>query len=533
MPTEPEVEDFAAALGTIDEQIVALAMDRVPFGLAIFDLDGRLTRCNRTWASFFEFYFGVEPGYATPGRHITDLVPENADAIEELFAAVSAGKVVRQAAHRLALPGMATYWDVLFAPLYQDGRIVGALDIVTDATDRVRNSEQLERRISAFTAIADAITLEHPLEQTLRHVAGSVRSATGAEAAAFVVWEDEDLRNLSAYGDDGLPDGYRQAVEAAYALGVDSPIRNVTTASDVTVIRGFRTRAERDPGYAPLHPMWSGMEFEDTVVVPLGARGRCVGCLLLYVSADREVDAAERAFLHAVADQSAVAVENSRLYGDAESHATLVERQRLARELHDSVSQALFSMTMHVRTAERRLEPLGEEADLARAEVARLQELTRGALAEMRALIFELRPGALADEGLGAALTKQAAAIAAREQVTIEVVAPTRRLPLSTDAEEHLYRIALEAMHNAVKHARPRRIDVTISIDDTAWQVALVVTDDGIGFDTSVEHLGHLGLGTMRERAAGLGGTATLASAPGAGTRVTVVVPVDATHPRG
>ena len=226
----------------------------------------------------------------------------------------------------------------------------------------------------------------------MRHVAGSVRSATGAEAAAFVVWEDEDLRNLSAYGDDGLPDGYRQAVEAAYALGVDSPIRNVTTASDVTVIRGFRTRAERDPGYAPLHPMWSGMEFEDTVVVPLGARGRCVGCLLLYVSADREVDAAERAFLHAVADQSAVAVENARLYGDAESHATLVERQRLARELHDSVSQALFSMTMHVRTAERRLEPLGEEADLARAEVARLQELTQGALAEMRALDLRAAP---------------------------------------------------------------------------------------------------------------------------------------------
>lgn len=533
MPTEPEVEDLAPAAGTIDEQIVALAMDRVPFGLAIFDLDGRLTRCNRTWGSFFELYYGGKPGYATPGRHITDLIPENADAIAELFAAISAGKVVRQAAHRLALPGITTYWDVLFAPLYQDGRVVGALDIVTDATDRVRNHELLERRIAAFTAIADAMTLEHPLEQTLRHIARSVRSATGAEAAALVVWEDEDLRNVSAYGDDGLPDGYRAAVEAAYALGVNSPIRNVTTASDVTLIRGFRTKAEQDLGYAPLHPMWAGMEFEDTVVVPLGARGRCVGCLLLYVDADREVDAAERAFLHAIADQSAVAVENSRLYCDAESQAILVERQRLARELHDSVSQALFSMTMHVRTAERRLEPLGEEADLARAEVARLQELAKGALSEMRALIFELRPGALAEEGLGAALIKQAAAIAAREQVTIEVVAPTHRLPLSTDAQEHLYRIALESMHNAIKHARPRRIDVTISIDDTAWQVALVVADDGIGFDSSAEHPGHLGLGTMRERATVLGGTATLESTPGVGTLVTVVVPVDAAHPQG
>ena len=114
------------------------------------------------------------------------------------------------------------------------------------------------------------MTLEHPLEQTLRHVARGVRAATGAEAAAVVVWEDEALRDLSAYGDDGLPDGYREGVEAAYALGVDSPIRNVTTASDVTVIRGFRSRAEQDPGYAPLHPMWVGMQFDDTVVVPLG-----------------------------------------------------------------------------------------------------------------------------------------------------------------------------------------------------------------------------------------------------------------------
>ena len=151
MPTEPEVEDLTASSGTLDEQIVALAMDRVPFGLAIFNLDGRLARCNRTWAGFFEHYFGSEPGHATPGRHITELIPENADAIAELFDAISAGKVVRQAAHPILIPGFTTYWDVLFAPLYQDGRVVGAVDIVADATDRVRNFEQLERRIAAFT----------------------------------------------------------------------------------------------------------------------------------------------------------------------------------------------------------------------------------------------------------------------------------------------------------------------------------------------------------------------------------------------
>ncbi|MFN8173349.1 MAG: histidine kinase, partial [Candidatus Nanopelagicales bacterium] len=119
------------------------------------------------------------------------------------------------------------------------------------------------------------------------------------------------------------------------------------------------------------------------------------------------------------------------------------------------MSQALFSMTMHARAAERRLADLGPEADPAREEVALLNELTRGALAEMRALIFELRPQSLSEEGLVAALRKQGAAVSAREHVGVDVRGPDTRLPLPPAAEEHLYRIALEALHNAVKHGHP------------------------------------------------------------------------------
>lgn len=396
-----------------------------------------------------------------------------------------------------------------------------------EASDVVLAHGQLQRRIAAFTAIADAMTLEHPLEQTLRSVARSVRSASGAEAAAVVVWEDEDLRDLSAYGDDGLPHGYREGVEAAYALGVDSPIRNVTTASGVTVIRGFRSRAEQDPGYAPLHPMWVGMTFEDTVVVPLGARGRCVGCLLLYVTAGRQVDADEQAFLHAIADQSAVAVENSRLFGEAESHATLVERQRLARELHDSVSQALFSMTLHARTAERRLAALGVPAgDPLAVSLATLSDLARGALAEMRALIFELRPGSLEHDGLVAALTRQAQAINAREGLTITVSGPAVRLPLDAHAEEHLYRLVLEALNNTVKHAGAATASVDVTVDEVAQRLTIVVRDDGRGFDPDSVAGAHLGQATMRDRAAAVGGDLTVDSAVGIGCTVTVRVPI-------
>ena len=164
---------------------------------------------------------------------------------------------------------------------------------------------------------------------------------------------------------------------------------------------------------------------------------------------------AELAFYAALADQAAVVVTNARLTSHAGQAATSLERARLARELHDSVSQALFSMTMHARAAQLAMVKAGldESGGLGRS-VAELVELTRGALAEMRALIFELRPAALAEEGLVAALRKQAAALSAREQVALTVEGPEERLDLGVGVEEHLYRIASEA---PAQRGQPRR----------------------------------------------------------------------------
>ena len=531
MPTEPVIEPLPVSWEPVERQMVDLFFDRVPFGLAVFDLEGRLQRCNRTWTGFYELYFGAGPDYTAPGTHINDLIPGNEVAIEQLFDAVRAGHVVRQAAHKIAIPGVTTYWDVVFAPLFENGELVGVLDVVTDATDRVQSTERLEARIRAFTHVAAAMTVDQPLQATLEQIRSEILRTTAATACSVVAWQGAtiDAPQLSTVTDPAFGPGYADAFLAMYiASGVDDK-----TAEDVepfTVWRGARTDALADPRYAPMRPFWSrsSPDWEDAVLLPLVSGREFFGELHVHLPAGARFGDDDADYLLAMADHAALAVQNAALFLEQREAAGTEERQRLARELHDSVSQALFSMTMHARTAERRLEPLGPEADLARIEVARLQELTKGALAEMRALIFELRPGALAEEGLGAALTKQAAAIAAREQIVIGVVAPPGRLPLSTDAEEHLYRIALEALHNAVKHAHPRRIDVAISIDADSGTVELLVADDGIGFDTSAEHLGHLGLGTMRDRATVLGGSTTVESERGVGTRVTVLVPVDA-----
>jgi signal transduction histidine kinase len=204
-----------------------------------------------------------------------------------------------------------------------------------------------------------------------------------------------------------------------------------------------------------------------------------------------------------------------------EGERATLERQRIARDLHDSVSQSLFSTTLHVRTAQRALEldatgPVGEE-------LSEIGQLTRGALAEMRALIFELQPDALAEEGLVAALTKQASALSAREGLVIEVDGPDPRLPLGPEVEQQLYRLGQEALANVVKHARASRATVRIAVKDDI--VLIEVNDDGRGFDPAAVGREHFGLRSMRGRVADLGGRLEVTSALGRGTDLRVQVP--------
>jgi signal transduction histidine kinase len=260
-----------------------------------------------------------------------------------------------------------------------------------------------------------------------------------------------------------------------------------------------------------------------SLVVPLAASGETIGVLCLARPKGRPFGDEQRALARGVADQLSVAISNARYFEATQQTAALEERHRIARDLHDSVSQSLFSLTLHARTAELALARAGLDPD---SELGRplqqVSELTRGALAEMRALIFELRPGALAEEGLAAALSKHSAAVTAREGLVISVEVPEERLPLAVEQEEHLYRLAQEALHNAVKHAQAKHAWVELLAGD--GEVVLSVRDDGVGFDPDEPHPGHFGLATMRERAARIGAELGLESKPGAGTKVRVQI---------
>jgi signal transduction histidine kinase len=212
-----------------------------------------------------------------------------------------------------------------------------------------------------------------------------------------------------------------------------------------------------------------------------------------------------------------------------EGERALEERHRIARELHDSVSQALFSTVLHTRAAQKALarQDVGTADSLSQA-LRSIGELTRSAQGEMRALIFELGNEAGAD-GFLAALSRHAATLTAQGGLSVDVEAPGERLPLPRPVETQLYGIGREALTNIAKHAQAS--NVTVRVQQRAGHLSIEIDDDGCGFDPSASPAGHYGLESMRSRAAEIDAHLTIASTRGVGTVVRVDVPLD-TGPR-
>jgi signal transduction histidine kinase len=225
-------------------------------------------------------------------------------------------------------------------------------------------------------------------------------------------------------------------------------------------------------------------------------------------------------FLRAMADQATSAVDYGRLIHFSKERVALEERQRLARDLHDSVSQAVYGIALGARSAK---ELLSKDPSQVQEPLEYVLRLSEAALAEMRALIFELRPEALEREGLTGALKHHTAVLRARYGIAVDESLSGE--PATTwENKQALYRIAQEALHNAGRHARAKQVRIVLSQDDV--QVRLEVWDNGVGFDSGSTFPGHFGLNTMRERAVDLGGRLEIESRPGAGTMVRAIIPV-------
>ena len=227
---------------------------------------------------------------------------------------------------------------------------------------------------------------------------------------------------------------------------------------------------------------------------------------------------------------SAVVAERERSSRDLaearrnEGERAVDERRRIARDLHDSVSQALFSTVLHTRTAQKSLGQDGASSGRVAQSLSAIAELTKSVQGEMRALIFELRRDPVHD-GLVPALARHASGLRATEVPTIEVRGPGPPLGLSQGVETQLFGIGREALANVLKHAGAT--EALVHVEAQRGQVLLEVRDNGQGFDPAAQHPGHFGLDSMRTRATEIDGRLTIASTPGFGTVVRVRVPVE------
>jgi signal transduction histidine kinase len=204
----------------------------------------------------------------------------------------------------------------------------------------------------------------------------------------------------------------------------------------------------------------------------------------------------------------------------AEELAVLQERNRLARELHDSVTQSLYSLTLLAEAGQRMVR--AEDLQQIAGNQTRLGQIAQQALQEMRLLVYELRPLALKSEGLVGALEQRLETVERRAGIQARVLVEGE-VDLAPGLEEELYGIAQEALNNALKHARASKIVLSVRMVDKS--VILEVADDGQGFDQAeVQVKGGLGLISMQERAEKIGGQLDIDSAPGEGTRVSVKV---------
>jgi signal transduction histidine kinase len=276
-----------------------------------------------------------------------------------------------------------------------------------------------------------------------------------------------------------------------------------------------------------LHEEFAGWPDEHPVLtnfigMPITAGDQILGELFLANKrAPGGFTADDEELLRLLAGHAAIALVNARLYEKSRELSIVEERNRLARELHDAVTQKLFSLRL---TADAADALLPRDPARAAAELATVRTLARELTDELRAVVDNLRPADLTGDGLDTALAKQVALLDRVHGATVALTGgPCTRL--SPEREEAVYRVAQEALHNALRHGSPRSVTVDLSCDGSA--VTLTVTDDGTGFDPRArEGAGRrLGLASMRERARAVGARLEVRSRPGGGTTIRLAVP--------
>ncbi|WP_084704629.1 GAF domain-containing sensor histidine kinase [Phaeacidiphilus oryzae] len=357
------------------------------------------------------------------------------------------------------------------------------------------------------------------VREVLQRIVGSARTLLGAEYAALGVPDDNG--GFAQFVVDGVTDEQWRAIgPLPRQHGVLAAMLHEATPTRLADVR----RDPRFGGWPSAHP-----ELRDFLGVPVLDGDEIVGALFL---SNKKEDPSGAGFtthdeelLRILAAHAALALTNARLYERSRELTLIGERARIAHELHDAVSQKLFSLRL---TAQAAATLIARDPERARAELTEVSRLAAEAADELRSVVVELRPAALEEDGLLLTLASQADVLDRAHTAEVVFAADQRIRPLPPSQEEAVLRVAQEALHNALRHSGAGRVDLEFRAGARSPRGALLrVTDDGSGFDpAAVRRAGrHLGLVSMRDRAASIGGELTIRSEPGKGTVIELEVP--------
>ncbi len=390
-------------------------------------------------------------------------------------------------------------------------------------------TREIERRHRVTECLRDMVAIlnsNRPLSEILDYILNTATQLLGTPNGAIYSL-DADQKKLAVQATCGLSTAYATALKFSLEQRF---LGQAILQRQPMVISNWGAMFPPQPvEQESAKPTLLAENYQTLLAIPLLRQGSTAeehevyGGIALYYPEERTFTDEEIGLAVAFGAQAALAIQNARLHAQVEQMAVSEERSRLARELHDSVTQSLYSLTL-LAEGYRRMANTNRLANVGEA-LTELGEIGQQALKEMRLLVYELRPPSLERAGLLGALHERLQTVEKRAGVEARLIATEHLLNLPITIETGLYRIAQEALNNALKHAGASAVTVRIAADSQS--VHLEVTDNGKGFDqaTLAENRG-IGLSSMQERTEKLGGTLTLNSLPGEGTTVRIQVPL-------
>lgn len=449
--------------------------------------------------------------------------PQDRGAVwDEVQTALRESRPFRMSYRIITRLGEKWVWEQGQGVSDSEGRVIALEGFIMDITERVMAQQNLEQRVDERTReLSTLLEISHNLASTLDLeplldlILDQLGSVVEYDAASIMTLDQNVLKILAYRG----PIPRVEALQIRFSTENAIANREVIQRRGPVIIEDIRgqsslARAIRETAGGELDTTYNYLRC--WMGVPLIVKDQVIGMLTLDHRQAGYYGSAQAELTMAFASQVAVAIENARLFQQAEQVAITHERNRLARDLHDAVSQTLFSASLIADVLPKLWQ---QKPEVARQKLDELRQLTRGALSEMRTLLLELRPDSFQNVDLGDLFGHLGNAFTARARIPV-AFSRHGESTLPLDVKETLYRIGQEALNNIAKHAAASEVQIRLAISEK--RVEIEIRDNGCGFDVSSLSPENLGVKIMRERAESIKATFGIESVVGTGTVVHV-----------